>query len=119
MDNSEKENEEHFFEPLFERAQNYLETTLDLYKLKAIEQISGVFSTFIIRAVILMVLILFVLMLSIGMAIWLGEIFGKMYYGFMCIAGFYAIVSLIFYFLLQKKAKESIQNSIISQMLNL
>jgi len=119
MENTEEENEENFFEPLIEKAQNYWETTLDLYKLKAIEQISGVFSTFIVRAIILTVLILFVLMLSVGLAIWLGEYFGKMYYGFLSVAGFYAITSIILYFLLQKKIKESIQNSIISQMLNL
>lgn len=106
------------FEPLFERAQAYGKTSYELYKLKAVEKASGIASTFISRAIAFFIFSLFIFMASIGVALWLGVILGKSYYGFLCVAGFYGIVACILYFFLHNWVKKCINNSIISQMLN-
>ena len=112
------ENKTTIFEPLFERAQAYGKTSFELFKLKAVEKTSGVSSTFASRAIAFFVLSLFVLMASIGAALWLGEILGKGYYGFFVVAGFYGIVDCVLYFFMHNWIKKGINNSIIKEMLN-
>ena len=112
------ENKTTIFEPLFERAQAYGKTSFELYKLKAVEKTSGVSSTFASRALAFFVFSLFIFMTSIGAALWLGELFGKVYYGFLFIAGFYAITGCVLYFFMHNWIKKGINNSIIKEMLN-
>jgi hypothetical protein len=105
-------------EPLLERAKAYGKTSYDLFKLNALDKGSGILSSFFSQAVVVFFLFMFIAMLSIGAAIWLGEIIGKWYYGFFCIAGFYLLAASIVFFLLRTSIKKSVRNSIISQMLN-
>lgn len=105
-------------EPLLERAQAYSKTSYELYKLKALQLASGFLSSVFSKLVVLLFVLMCIALLSIGASIWLGEILGKWYYGFFCIAGFYAFAALVMSFLLKGSIKSSVQNSIISQMLN-
>lgn len=112
------ENKSTIFDPLFERAKAYGKTSFELYKLKAVEKTSGISSTFASRAIAFFVFSLFVLMASVGISLWLGELLGKTYYGFLCVAGFYGIIGGILYFFMHNWIKKGINNSIIKEMLN-
>lgn len=112
------ENETNAFEPLIERAQAYGKTSVELYKLKAIEKTSEVSSAVISRAKAFFVFTLFVLMLSFGVAFWLGDLLGEIYYGFLCVGGFYGVVWVVLYFFMHDWMKERANNSIITQLLN-
>jgi polyferredoxin len=112
------ENKKNMFELLFEKIQAYGKTTFELYKLKAIEKISNALATFISSTISILFFLLFIIMASIGAALWLGEIFGKTYYGFLCVAGFYGVVGIVLHFILKNQLKKSISNSIITQVLN-
>ena len=112
------ENKTTIFEPLFERVQAYGKTSIELYKLKAIEKTSEISSTFVSRAIAFTVILLFVLMVSISAALWGGDLLGEMYYGFLCVGGFYGIVGAVLYFFLHNWMKERANNSIITQILN-
>lgn len=112
------ENKTTIFEPLFERAQAFGKTSFELYKLKAVEKTSGISSTFVSRAIAFFVLFLFVLMASFGIALWLGDVLGKAYYGFLCVAGFYGIVGGVLYFFMHNWIKKGVNNSIIKEILN-
>lgn len=107
-----------FFEPLIERATEYGKTSVELYKLKAIEKTSDVASTMVSRMLAVMALGLFMLMISVGAAFWLGEILGKVYYGFLCVGGFYGVLGLVLYFILHKWVKERTSDAIITRILN-
>ena len=107
-----------FIEPLFERVEEYGKTSYELFKLKALDKTVGVVSTSASRGIAILVLSMFVAILSIGVALWLGDLLGRLYYGFFCVAGFYGIVGGVLYFFMHKNIKERISNSIISQMLN-
>ncbi|MEI8137445.1 MAG: phage holin family protein [Bacteroidota bacterium] len=112
------ESKTNVLEPLIENVQAYGKTSIELYKLKAIEKASDVSSTVISRTVAFSVLALFVFMVSFGVAFWLGDMMGKTYYGFLCVGGFYGIVWAVLYFFLHNWMKERTNNSIITQMLN-
>ena len=112
------DNQEFFFDPLVEKARAYGKTSIELYKLKAIEKTSDVASTVVSRMLAFVALGLFLLMASIGAAFWLGEVFGKVYYGFLCVGGFYGIVGLVFYFILHNWMKERTSDAIITRILN-
>jgi hypothetical protein len=107
-----------FIEPLFERTEEYGKTSYELFKLKALDKTAGVLSTFISRGAVVLALTMFIVIVSIGIALWLGDLLGKSYYGFFCVAGFYAIIGGVLYFFMHNKIKKRISNSIISQILN-
>ncbi|MDQ3047782.1 MAG: hypothetical protein M3R27_09560 [Bacteroidota bacterium] len=112
------EDKQTFIEPLIERAEQYGKTSLELLKLNAVDKSAGVISTFVSRGTVVLMLTMFTLIVNIGIALWLGDILGKSYYGFFCVAGFYLVAGIILYFFLHNRIKQSISNSIISQLLN-
>jgi len=112
------ENKITFIEPLFEKAEAYGKTSYELIKLKAVDKTAEVVSTLVSRGAAILVLSMFIVIVNIGIALWLGDLFGKSYYGFFCVAGFYAIIGGVLYFFLHNRIKKNVSNSIISQMLN-
>lgn len=99
-------------ESLFETAEQYGKTSLNLIKLKAIDKASELISTVLSWVIVIIVLALFFIVLNIGIALWLGEMLGKTYYGFFIVAGIYAVLGIIFLLWVQKP----INNSIISKL---
>ena len=93
MENQATEN----IESLFERAGDYVETRLDLLKLKTADKSADIISSIASRHLILSIVIIFIIILNIGIALLLGELLGKLYYGFFILAGFYLITGLILY----------------------
>ena len=61
---------------------------------------------------------MFVLIASIGLALYLGENLEKVYYGFFLVAGGYGLVGFVLYFIAHNWLKKSISSTIISQILN-
>ena len=112
------EDKTNFIEPLFERAEEFGKTSFELYKLKALDKTVEVTSTVVSKGLVLYVLSMVILLLNLGIALWLGDILGKVYYGFFCVAGFYVLVWSVLYFFIYDWIKKCISNSIISEMLN-
>lgn len=104
-------------EILFEKAEEYSKTTIELFKLNAIDKSAEVVSSLAVRLVIFIVVALFTLIINIGIALWLGELLGKTYFGFFVIGGCYALVIILLYTFRHKLIKYPVSNSIISQML--
>jgi hypothetical protein len=111
------ENESSPLESLFERAEAYSRTSFELIKLKTLDLTSGVASSLVSRLLLGGVLLLFTMVLNIGVALWLGEILGKSYYGFFVEAAFYLLVGVILLFM-HSRIKQRVSNSIITQALN-
>lgn len=105
-------------EQLIERAEEFGKSTVELYRLKTIDKTADVVSSIATRAIVMFVFVLFFVILNIGMALWIGSLVGKTYYGFFIVAGFYAIVALILFLLRDKWIKKPIRNSIIIEALN-
>ena len=107
-----------FIKPLFDKAEEFGKTSFELFKLKAVNKTAGVLSTFISQGVVVFVFTMFIVVLNIGVALWLGQLLGRLYYGFFCVAGFYALLGIVLYFFLNKWIKKRVSNSIILQILN-
>ena len=104
-------------ESLLNSATDYGITTYELIKLKALDKTADVVSSVVPHSVVLILLSSFMLFLNLGIALWLGEILGKLFYGFLIIAGFYLLLGLIIYFLMYKWLKKLVCNYVIKQML--
>jgi fatty acid desaturase len=110
--------QENFFEPLWEKVEDYGKTTIELVKLRSIDKTSDVVSTVLPHSVVVVFVSIFLLFLNLGIALWLGEIWDSMYLGFFAVAGFYGVCGIIIHFFLHEKIKEGIRNAVIKLLLN-
>lgn len=104
-------------ESLLERAEQYNKASLELLKLKSVDKTADVLSTLISRSFLTIAVSFFFFTLTIGVSLWLGELIGKSYLGFLIVTLFYGIVGTALLFI-HPKLKTKIYNSIIAQMLN-
>ncbi|HYM92551.1 MAG TPA: hypothetical protein VET23_00280 [Chitinophagaceae bacterium] len=104
-------------QPLLERAEAYSKTSIELLKLKSLDKTANVASTLIYRLVSVIVLSLFVFTLTVAIALWIGDLLGKSYYGFLIMASFYGLAGIILFFL-RSFMKAKVNDSIIRQMFN-
>lgn len=111
------ENETTFLEPLFEKAEAYGKTSYDLFKLKATEKTINVLSVFFSRSISILSIYTFVIFVSLGISLWLGDLLGKLYYGFLCVAGFYGIMACVLFFFMHNQIKKWAGNLLVKQML--
>jgi hypothetical protein len=102
-------------ESLFEKAGDYVETRIDLFKLKAVDKSADIISSIASRLVVLFVIAIFIIILNIGIGLLLGELLGKTYYGFFVLAGFYLITGLIFHSMRRKWFKDPIVDTMIKK----
>lgn len=102
---------------LLGKGEQYGKTTLELLKLKTLDKSSDVASNLVSWLIVIIFAVLFFLILNIGVAIWLGEILGKSYYGFFAVSGFYLLLAIIFGVFRKQLLKEPLNNSIIKQVL--
>lgn len=102
---------------LLGKGEQYGRTTLELFKLKTLDKSSDVASNIVSWLVVVIFAVLFFLILNIGIALWLGELMGKAYYGFFVVSGFYLLLAIIFGIFRKQLLKEPLNNSIIKQVL--
>jgi len=105
------------FESLVEQAEAYGKTTYELSKLKTLETITAVVTSLVSRLIVFLVIALFVLVLSVGLALMFGELLGKTYYGFFIVAAFYLLAEIVMKFFLRKWLKKPISELIIVKAL--
>lgn len=111
------EDNKKLLESLVERATDYGKTSFDLVKLQAVDKSSEVVSSVIPHTVVLILFSSFMLFLNLGLALWLGEILGKIFYGFFVVSAFYILTGLIIHLFLHKTLKSLIRNYVIQQLL--
>ncbi len=102
---------------LIERIEEYSKTSLELLKLKTLDKAANVTSSLFSRLFLIVVLLFSVLSLNIAISLWIGEILGKDYYGFLTVAAIYFVIGIILFFI-HPWIKNRISNSIIKQILN-
>ena len=106
------------FENLLSKAGDYAETKANLFKLKVADKASDTVSDAASAMVIWIFVGFFLLSLSIGAALLIGEWLGKNYYGFFIIAGFYGIAGIVFRLNRNSFIKKPVSNFIITKILN-
>jgi hypothetical protein len=104
-------------ESLLERATEYGKTSYELVKLKTLDKTTDVVSTLIPHSVVVALIASFMLFLNLGLALWLGEVLGKTFYGFFVVAAFYIITGIIVHFFMHKWLKRLVGNYFIRHVL--
>jgi hypothetical protein len=104
-------------ENIFEKAENYTRTSLELVKLRTVSASADVLSTITSKIAVGAVVAFFTLFLNIGISLWIGKELGEYYYGFFILAGFYLLVAIILHTFQHSLIKIPIGNMIISSIL--
>ncbi len=102
---------------LLDRAEDYGKTTLNLFNLNAIDKSADVISSIVSRFAVIMIVVLSVLFISVGLSIWIGTLVGAIFYGFLIVGGFYAIIAVFLQVICRQWLKNRVSNSIIKQMM--
>lgn len=105
--------QEKTFETLFEKAEDYSKTSLELLKLNAIDKTADVVSTLITRMTLFAITTLFIFVITVGVAIWIGELLGKMYLGFFVMGGIHVTIALLIYSFRREWIEKPIRQFII------
>jgi hypothetical protein len=105
------------FESLIEKGEQYGKTTIELLKLKTLDKSADVVSNLVSWLIVVIFAVLFFLILNIGVALWIGELLGKSYYGFFVVSGFYALLALVFGIFRKQLIKLPVNETIINQVL--
>jgi len=103
---------------LFDDASDYLETRVDLLKMKMIDKASDAASSVVSVIATLVFAIFALILLSIALAVWLGDLIGTMYLGFLIVGGLYVLIAFLFHFFRKAWIKDPIACSLIKKMLN-
>ncbi len=104
-------------EKLISKAEIYSKTTFEICKYNTVYKSADLFSSMVVRMVLLSVFVLFSLFLNIGIAILIGEYFGELYFGFFIMAGFYMLVGFFFILFQKQWIKNPVSNFIINKIL--
>ncbi len=114
----EMDNNPGTFESLYEDAGNYLDTKIELLKLKAVDKTTDLTSSLIARICMLVTVMFAIIIFSIGLSLWIGEIVGKVYLGFFIVAAVYFVLALLLKLFKKSWIKEPLSSMLIKKMLN-
>ncbi|MFV8373264.1 hypothetical protein [Flavobacterium sp. LB2P6] len=104
-------------EMLFEKAEDYTRTTVELVKLHAVDTTADVLSSLLSRLTVSIVFVMFAFLANIGLSLWIGELLGKVYYGFFIVSCAYLVIAIVLYIFKDQWLKMPISNFIVVKML--
>ena len=104
-------------ESLLERITEYGKTSYELVKLNVVDKTSDAVSSLLAHTIVKGVIVCFVLFINLGIAFLVGDLLGKIYYGFFAVAAFYGFVAFILHFFMRKWMKRVFYDYFVRQML--
>jgi ABC-type multidrug transport system permease subunit len=102
---------------LIDKSKDYLDTKIELTKLKTIDKSADILSSVIVLISMILISFLLILFISIAVAMMVGRALGGFEYGFFIIGGLYAVLLLMIYIQREKWIKTPIANGLINKML--
>jgi hypothetical protein len=107
--------EEH--ESIIEQTEQYVKTSIDLYTLKMTDKIATVISSLVSKLAVGMLAIIVLFMLTMGFSLWIGNLLGNDYMGFLIIGALCALLTWIVYRKRNSLIKKPLMDTIINQIL--
>ncbi len=104
-------------ESLIGNSSDYVKTRLNLYKLKIVDKSSDVVSSIVAILPLIIIFLIVFFLLNIGIALLIGDLVGKSYWGFLILSGFYLITGLVLYAGREKFFKVPVANMLIKKFL--
>lgn len=103
-------------ESIIQRVEAYGRTMYDLAKYKLLESTIEILTSILSRLGIILVFSFFLLILNIGIALFLGDLLGKLYYGFFIIAAFYLLAGIVLHFFIHRWIRKPVSDIILRQV---
>ncbi len=110
-------NHPNVFESLAGNIQDYVETRLNLFKLKLVDKSSDVASSIVALLPAIAIFLLVFFLFNIGIALLIGDLIGKAYLGFLILTGFYLITGLVLFSMRKKVFKSPFADILIRKFL--
>lgn len=113
-----QERESSQFEDLFQSTRSYIDTQLQLLKLKSVQKASQLFS---VAATVLLLSVLglmALILLSIGLSLYLGKVLGSYFLGFFLTGGIFIVTALIIFSFRKRLLQIALSNWLIRLLLN-
>ncbi|MFT5754559.1 MAG: hypothetical protein ACI924_001796 [Flavobacterium sp.] len=104
-------------ELLYQKTKEYTETSIELFRLNAIDRTADVVSSLFARLVLILIVAMFTLFINIALSLYVGKILGEMYLGFLIVSGVYLLLSIIIFYFNNKLLKIPLTNLIIAKLL--
>ncbi len=104
-------------EDLYDKSEKYAVTSIDLIRLYIIEKTADVVSSLTMLFVLAIFITMFALFVNISIGLFLGELLGGDYIGFLIVSGFYLMAGLVIFFFRKKIIQKPISDLIISKLL--
>jgi fatty acid desaturase len=104
-------------ESLLDKATDYGKTSFELIKLKVLDKTTNVVSSLVPQSVVIILIAIFLIFLNLGIALYLGDLFGKTYFGFFAVAAFYILAGTVIHFFMHRQIKKMVADYIIKQVL--
>ncbi|MES2278464.1 MAG: hypothetical protein V4592_20705 [Bacteroidota bacterium] len=101
--------------PIIDQVKEYLETYLELARLRAIERGTSIFAGIVTDVFIILGLSITMLFASITLALLLGSVFGSAWLGFGCVSLVYIII-IVFVMLFRKSLERPIVNALLKRL---
>ena len=103
-------------EELLHQLKEYVSLRIHIAQLKFSSKSSLIASSLLTYMLVFMVVFFFVLVLTIGISLWIGNLLGEWYLGFMIMAGFYLLLGCILYAFRNQWVKQPLNNLIVKEM---
>jgi hypothetical protein len=103
--------------PLMDEVEQFVKINVELYTLRATGVIARVVSSILSNLVIGALAFIFLFMLAMGLAFWIGDKMGNLYSGFLIMGGAFAVITIIIYLLRYKLIRKPVMNGMITQIL--
>ena len=110
------ENSPTLIETLFDKVETYGKTSIKLATFRAISLSADFGASLAVKLIVGLALMMFFLLISIGLALWIGKEFGETFYGFFVVATIYLVLGALFYIFRDSFIKKPVNNFIISKL---
>ncbi len=104
-------------ETIFKKIEVLTINQTEIIKLKMYSKSIDLATFFIMKTITIAVIGLFLLFLNIGISLWLGDLLGKSYYGFLVVALFYAFIAIFIHGVIYKSIQMQISNVFVTKIL--
>ncbi len=103
---------------LFEKAERFGTSSMELIRLKAIDRSAKAITTLTTKFVIGFAGALFIIFLNLGFALWIGNLTGKTFYGFFIMSGVIMLEGILLYLFRVAWIQTPVSNGVINSLLN-
>lgn len=103
-------------EELVDSVKEYINNRIDAVKLSAAEKASAIAANMLAGIFVALILFLFIIFGGVALALVLGVWLGKMWLGFLLVAGFYLLLAIIIWAARGRIIRLPVMNALIKQL---